>query len=117
MQKEKFKVITVEKIKEIKKDSLFESKKKIYEKEINEMNNFISKNKKNNKSKEKESALIAFTSIFLIPAFYSIALNIRKFKSSDWKALFNDWFGKDDTFIHNEEKEKNLRRSLYDFLC
>ena len=62
------------------------------------------------KSKEKESALIAFTSIFLIPAIYSIALNIRKFKSSDWKALFNDWFGKDDTFIHNEEKEKKLKK-------
>lgn len=48
MEKEKLKVKTEEKIKEIKKDSLFESKKKIYEKEINEMNNFISKNKKNN---------------------------------------------------------------------
>ena len=48
MQKEKLKVKTEEKIKEIKKDSLFESKNKIYEKETIEMNNFISKDKKNN---------------------------------------------------------------------
>ena len=61
------------------------------------------------KSQEKENALIAFTSIFLIPAIYSLALNIRKFKSSDWKALFNDWFGKDETFVHNDKKEKTLK--------
>ena len=64
------------------------------------------------KHQEKENAFIAFTSIFLITAIYSLALYIWKFKSPDWKALFNDWFGKDETFIHNDKKEKNLRISL-----
>lgn len=35
------------------------------------------------KYQEKENALIAFTSIFLIPAIYSFVLNILKFNKAD----------------------------------
>ena len=50
MKKEELRKKAEVKIKEIKKDSLFASKKKFYEKEINEMDNFISKNKKNDEN-------------------------------------------------------------------
>ena len=61
------------------------------------------------KSQEQEYALIAFTSILLIPAVYSVVLNIWKFKKDEWKELLDNWFGADETFLYNNKTQKKLK--------